>query len=200
MLLTVRDSDSARAVKRAHKSSGRTTWIRGDLGFPLADVCRVGTTGSSERRSVTFKCTEVVKGSIHDYVEGTGPPRSAPRMTQTTSQPTSQTRAQATAQATPKSKPTQQSQRSTAPRRSRTRSPRRSPENSDVLVSAVVSTYLLTHLHHVLQRAEYTAVQEGRGSQAANYAQLRKVLCMDARSMEDASALGQRDEGFEQAA
>ena len=196
MLLTVRDSDSARAVKRAHKSSGRTTWIRGDLGFPLADVCRVGTTGSSERRSVTCKCTEVVKGSIHDYVEGTGPPRSAPRMTQTTSQPT----AQAKGQATPKSKPTQQSQRSTAPRRSRTRSPRRSPENSDVLVSAVVSTYLLTHLHHVLQRAEYTAVQEGRGSQAANYAQLRKVLCMDARSMEDASALGQRDEGFEQAA
>ncbi len=200
MLLTVRDSDSARAVKRAHKSSGRTTWIRGDLGFPLADVCRVGTTGSSERRSVTCKCTEVVKGSIHDYVEGTGPPRSAPRMTQTTSQPTSQTRAQATGQSTPKSKPTQQSQRSTAPRRSRTRSPRRSPENSDVLVSAVVSTYLLTHLHHVLQRAEYTAVQEGRGSQAANYAQLRKVLCMDARSMEDASALGQRDEGLEQAA
>ena len=196
MLLTVRDSDSARAVKRAHKSSGRTTWIRGDLGFPLADACRVGTTGSSERRSVTCKCTEVVKGSIHDYVEGTGPPRSAPRMTQTTSQ----TRAQATGQATPKSKPTQQSQRSTAPRRSRTRSPRRSPENSDVLVSAVVSTYLLTHLHHVLQRAEYTAVQEGRGSQAANYAQLRKVLCMDARSMEDASALGQRYEGFEQAA
>lgn len=192
MLLTVRDSDSARAVKRAHKSSGRTTWIRGDLGFPLADVCRVGTTGSSERRSVTGKCTEVVKGSIHDYVEGTGPPRSAPRMTQT--------RSQATGQSTPKSKPTQQSQRSTAPRRSRTRSPRRSPENSDVLVSAVVSTYLLTHLHHVLQRAEYTAVQEGRGSQAANYAQLRKVLCMDARSMEDASALGQRDEGFEQAA
>ena len=192
MLLTVRDSDSARAVKRAHKSSGRTTWIRGDLGFPLAEVCRVGTTGSPERRSVTRKCTEVVKGSIHAYVEGTGPPRSAPRMTQT--------RSQATGQSTPKSKPTQQSRRSTAPRRSRTRSPRRSPENSDVLVSAVVSTYLLTHLHHVLQRAEYTAVQEGRGSQAANYAQLRKVLCMDARSMEDASALGQRDEGFEQAA
>ena len=136
MLLTVRDSDSARAVSRAHKSSGRTTWILGDLGFPLADVCRVGTTGSSERLSVTRKCTEVVKGSIHAYVEGTGPPRSAPRMTQST----------------PKSKPTLQSRRSTAPRRSRTRSPRRSPENSDVLVSAVVSTYLLTHLHHVLQR------------------------------------------------
>ena len=196
MLLTVRDSDSARAVKRAHKSSGRTTWIRGDLGFPLADVCRVGTTGSSERLSVTRKCTEVVKGSIHDYVEGTGPPRSAPRMTQSTSQ----SKAQSKTQSTPKSKPTLQSRRSTAPRRSRTRSPRRGPENSDVLVSAVVSTYLLTHLHHVLQRAEYTALQEGRGSQAANYAQLRKVLCMDARSMEDASALGQRDESFEQAA
>ena len=35
---------------------------------------------------------------------------------------------------------------------------------------------------------------------AANYAQLRKVLCMDARSMEDASALGQLDDGIEQAA
>tara|TARA_B100002052_G_scaffold130664_1_gene119938 strand:- start:352 stop:561 length:210 start_codon:yes stop_codon:yes gene_type:complete len=69
-----------------------------------------------------------------------------------------------------------------------------------VLVSAVISTYLLTHLHHVLQRAEYGAVQEGRRSQASNYAQLRKVLCMDARSMEDASALGQHDEDLEQAA
>jgi hypothetical protein len=128
MLLTVRDSDSARAVRRAHKSSGRTTWILGDLGFPLADVCRVGTTGSSERLSDTNKCTEVVKGSIHDYVEGTGPPRSAPRMTQST----------------PKSKPTLQSRRSTAPRRSRTRSPRRGPENSDVLVSAC-GEYLFAH-------------------------------------------------------
>ena len=78
--------------------------------------------------------------------------------------------------------------------------PRRSAENSDVLVSAVISTYLLTHLHHVLQRAEYGASQEGRSTQAANYAQLRKVLCMDARSMEDASALGQLDDGIEQAA
>tara|TARA_Y100000813_G_C24062797_1_gene304814 strand:- start:289 stop:498 length:210 start_codon:yes stop_codon:yes gene_type:complete len=69
-----------------------------------------------------------------------------------------------------------------------------------VLVSAVISTYLLTHLHHVLQRAEYGASQEGRNTQAANYAQLRKVLCMDARSMEDASALGQHDDGIEQAA
>ena len=43
MLLTVRDSSSAIAVRRAHNSSGRTTWIRGDLGFPLDEVCRVGT-------------------------------------------------------------------------------------------------------------------------------------------------------------
>ncbi len=63
-------------------------------------------------------------------------------------------------------------------------------ERSDVLVSAVISTYLLTHLHHVLQRAEYGAEQEGRGALAANYAELRKVLCLDARTMEDASACG----------
>ena len=67
---------------------------------------------------------------------------------------------------------------------------RRTAEPSDVLVSAVISTYLLTHLHHVLQRAEYGAQQEGREALAANYAQLRKVLCLDARSMEDASACG----------
>ena len=67
---------------------------------------------------------------------------------------------------------------------------RRTAERSDVLVSAVISTYLLTHLHHVLQRAEYGAQQEGRQALAANYAQLRKVLCLDARSMEDASASG----------
>jgi len=86
------------------------------------------------------------------------------------------------------------SSRSTSSRR------RRSSENSDVLVSAVISTYLLTHLHHVLQRAEFGAAQEGRSGQASNYAQLRKVLCMDARSMEDASALGQREEEIDQAA
>ena len=86
-------------------------------------------------------------------------------------------------------------------RASRTRSNRpRSQENSDVLVSAVISTYLLTHLHHVLQRAEFGAEQEGRQSQAANYAQLRKVLCMDARSMEDASASGLRDSDLDRAA
>ena len=83
---------------------------------------------------------------------------------------------------------------------SRSRVPRRRAENSDVLVSAVISTYLLTHLHHVLQRAEYVADQEGRNSQAANYAQLRKVLCMDARSMEDASASGLKESDLEQAA
>jgi hypothetical protein len=69
----------------------------------------------------------------------------------------------------------------------------RGAEQSDVLVSAVISTYLLTHLHHVLQRAEYAAVQEGRQHLAANYAQLRKVLCLDARTMEDASASGHRE-------
>ena len=70
---------------------------------------------------------------------------------------------------------------------------RNSTEKSDVLVSAVISTYLLTHLHQVLQRAEYGASSDGRLSQAANFAQLRKVLCMDARSMEDASASGMPD-------
>ena len=67
---------------------------------------------------------------------------------------------------------------------------RRNGTNGDVLISAVVSSYLLTHLHHVLQRAEYGAIKEGRSSHAKNFAQLRKVLCMDARSMKDASALG----------
>jgi len=57
----------------------------------------------------------------------------------------------------------------------------------------VISTYLLTHLHHVLQRAEYGAQQEGRDALAANYAELRKVLCLDARTMEDASACGTRE-------
>ncbi len=84
--------------------------------------------------------------------------------------------------------------------RRKTRRPSRTPENSEVLVSAVISTYLLTHLHHVLQRAEYGAVQDGRRSQAANYAQLRKVLCMDARGMEDASASGLKATELDQAA
>jgi len=70
---------------------------------------------------------------------------------------------------------------------------RRNTKNGDVLISAVVSSYLLTHLHHVLQRAEYGASKEGRSSHAANFAQLRKVLCMDARSMKDASALGLKE-------
>ena len=61
-------------------------------------------------------------------------------------------------------------------------------ENSDVLVSAVISPYLLTHLHQILQRSEYHAQKDGRTSHAANFAKLRKVLCLDARSMADASA------------
>mgnify|MGYP001229983383 CR=1 FL=1 len=81
------------------------------------------------------------------------------------------------------------------PRRNR-KSPRKK-DSSDVLISAVVSTYLLTHLHNVLQRAEYGATKEGRTLQAENFAQLRKVLCMDARSMEDASARGLLDEDLE---
>ena len=95
------------------------------------------------------------------------------------------------------------STRQVAPRNRKaagSRRSRRAAENSDVLVSAVISSYLLTHLHHVLQRAEYAAVQEGRVSQAANYAQLRKVLCMDARSMEDASAAGLKEADLDQAA
>ena len=77
------------------------------------------------------------------------------------------------------------------------RKTRRNSTNGDVLISAVVSSYLLTHLHHVLQRAEYGASKEGRSSQAANFAQLRKVLCMDARSMKDASALGLKESDLE---
>ena len=73
------------------------------------------------------------------------------------------------------------------------RNSRRNRTNGDVVISAVVSSYLLTHLHHVLQRAEYGASKEGRSSHAANFAQLRKVLCMDARSMKDASALGLKE-------
>ena len=61
-------------------------------------------------------------------------------------------------------------------------------ENSDVLISAVISPYLLSHLHHILQQSEYYAQKDGRKSHAANFAKLRKVLCLDARSMADASA------------
>ena len=61
-------------------------------------------------------------------------------------------------------------------------------ENSDVLESAVISPYLLTHLHQILQQSEYYAQKDGRKSHAANFAKLRKVLCLDARSMADASA------------
>lgn len=58
----------------------------------------------------------------------------------------------------------------------------------DVLVSAVISTYQLTHLHHVLQRAELLASQEGRRRIAHQYSELRRVLCTEARSMDDASS------------
>ena len=61
-------------------------------------------------------------------------------------------------------------------------------KSSDVLISAVVSPYLLTHLHQILQKSELISKKEGRLSHAANFAKLRKVLCLDARSMEDASA------------
>ena len=66
-------------------------------------------------------------------------------------------------------------------------------KSSDVLVSAVISPYLLTHLHQILQKSEFHAKQDGRLSHAANFAKLRKVLCLDARSMEDASAQEIRD-------
>jgi hypothetical protein len=92
------------------------------------------------------------------------------------------------------------SQTSSKPPRAKTSRKQPTPERSDVLVSAVISTYLLTHLHHVLQRAEYGAQQEGRLAQASNYAQLRKVLCLDARSMEDASACGTPETDVPQAA
>ncbi|QNI74593.1 hypothetical protein SynNOUM97013_02548 [Synechococcus sp. NOUM97013] len=111
-------------------------------------------------------------------------------------QPTARTAMpRTTSQATTTRNPAPRARRSSGSRRSR-----RAADNSDVLVSAVISSYLLTHLHHVLQRAEYGAVQEGRTSQAANYAQLRKVLCMDARSMEDASACGLKESDHDQAA
>jgi len=90
----------------------------------------------------------------------------------------------------------------TSSKPSRAKTSRNQPtlERSDVLVSAVISTYLLTHLHHVLQRAEFGAQQEGRLAQASNYAELRKVLCLDARSMEDASACGTPETDVPQAA
>jgi len=66
-------------------------------------------------------------------------------------------------------------------------------QSSDVLVSAVISPYLLTHLHQILQKSEFNAKKDGRLSHAANFAKLRKVLCLDARSMEDASAKEMQD-------
>ena len=70
-------------------------------------------------------------------------------------------------------------------------------ENNDVLVSAVISPYLLTHLHQILQRSEFYAKKDGRISHAANFAKLRKVLCLDARSMADASAKEIKDADYD---
>ena len=87
------------------------------------------------------------------------------------------------------------SQRSTIGKKNKklTQSESLKNENSDVLVSAVISPYLLTHLHQILQRSEYYAQKDGRISHAANFAKLRKVLCLDARSMADASATEIKD-------
>ncbi len=57
-----------------------------------------------------------------------------------------------------------------------------------MLVSAVLSPYLLTHLHHVLQRAEFGARRDGQQTLAANYARLRQLLCQEARSLEAGGA------------
>jgi hypothetical protein len=73
----------------------------------------------------------------------------------------------------------------------------RSNSSSEVEVSAVISTYLLTHLHHVLQRAEFNALQEGRQPLAANYAQLRQLLCLEARSLESPHGEGGSAESLE---
>jgi len=132
---------------------------------------RLGKSGCGDRaaeiREVRKKCTEIAWDSIQHYAFSTVPVRAMARSTPVRPK-------------TPAASPQVKSRASKS----------RSPERSDVLVSAVISTYLLTHLHHVLQRAEYGAQQEGQPSLAANYAQLRKVLCLDARSMEDASATG----------
>ncbi len=69
--------------------------------------------------------------------------------------------------------------------------------HGDVEVSAVISTYLLTHLHHVLQRAEYGAQREGQARLAANYAELRQVLCLDARSLETPGAAAEGSAGLD---
>ena len=92
-----------------------------------------------------------------------------------------------TSQATTTRKPAPRARRSSG-----SRSSRRATENRDVLVSAVISSYLLTPAP-CAPTCRIRRIQEGRTSQAANYAQLRKVLCMDARSMEDASACGQKE-------
>ncbi|MBC1261833.1 hypothetical protein FQK07_11280 [Synechococcus sp. BSF8S] len=90
-------------------------------------------------------------------------------------------------------KPRRTKERQTSPRQA----PTRGASSSEVQVSAVISTYLLTHLHHVLQRAEFTALQEGRQPLAANYAQLRQQLCLEARSLERAPSGGEPGESVE---
>lgn len=144
--------------------------MRGDLGRPLEEFWRVGTAAQVPRD--TEECTEMRKDSIQHYAEGQHPLAPAAMATLPRSQGAG----------------TQPATTTSAP--SARRRKRRTAERSDVLVSAVISTYLLTHLHHVLQRAEYGAQQDGNAALAGNYAQLRKVLCLDARSMEDASASG----------
>jgi hypothetical protein len=66
--------------------------------------------------------------------------------------------------------------------------------SDDVLVSAVLSPYLLTHLHHVLQRAEFGAQRDGRATMARNYAQLRRLLCNEAQSLPASARLDQHDQ------
>ena len=66
--------------------------------------------------------------------------------------------------------------------------------SDDVLVSAVLSPYLLTHLHHVLQRAEFGAQREGRATMARNYAQLRRLLCNEAQSIPGGAHREQHDQ------
>ena len=46
----------------------------------------------------------------------------------------------------------------------------------------------------MLQRAEYGATREGRAALARNYAQLRKLLCLDARSVDMGAASEQSED------
>ena len=182
--------------------------MRGDFGFPLDEFWRVATTQKeAELLKSVQRCARVVSSTMMLSLIGSLnhrpliQRRPGPRPTHSRSaMPHSQSPDVSSPQLPSPSKPVARKSNRQANDRRKTRRPRRTPEKSEVLVSAVISTYLLTHLHHVLQRAEYSAVQDGRRSQAANYAQLRKVLCMDARSMEDASASGLKATELDQAA